>query len=378
MSESRPRTLATGHGDLALPAFLPDATRAGVRAVDAEDLRQVAVQGVVVNGFHLLRAPGSRLIKEAGGVHRFMGWDRPIVSDSGGFQVYSLIRQNPSAGVIRPNEVIFREPETGERVSLTPEKVIQIQFQLGTDVMMCLDDCTSAEDDAATQQASVERTLRWARRCKAEFEKLAGSQSVQGSRRRPAAGTRPLLFAVVQGGADHALRQRCAAELAGLGFDGFGFGGWPIDPTGALLTDLLATVAESLPAGTPLHALGIGRPDHVVNAASLGYTIFDCSLPTRDARHHRLYAYLPGALHGPIAPGTPFYDTVYILDQRHANDFGPVDPTCDAPCCMRYSRAYLRHLFKVQDISAERLATLHNLRFYTRLLAHLRSDLART
>jgi queuine tRNA-ribosyltransferase len=362
--DSRPQRLETRRGELALPAFLPDATRAGVRAVDAADLRAAGIEALVVNSFHLMRAPGARLIKQAGGVHRFMAWDGPVLSDSGGFQVYSLIRQNPSAGVIRPNEVLFREPGTGERWRLSPEKCMQIQFQLGADIAMCLDDCTSAGDDLAEQERSVERTIRWARACRAEFDRLCNGL-------RPG-DRRPLLFAVVQGGGSVKLRRRCAAELSAIGFDGYGYGGWPIDPEGNLLADLFALVAESLPAGVPLHALGVGRPDHVVRAAALGYTLFDCSLPTRDARHHRLYAFLPGRERGPFAPGEAFYETVYILDPRHAAAFWPVDPTCDAPCCARYTRAYLRHLFKTQDGTAERLATLHNLRFYTRLIEGLR------
>jgi queuine tRNA-ribosyltransferase len=298
-----------------------------------------------------------------------MDWDRPVLSDSGGFQVYSLIRQSPAAGVIRPNEVIFREPSTGERITLTPERVIQVQFQLGSDVMMCLDDCTSVDAPLEEQAASVDRTVRWAKRCRAEFEKLVGS----GRERTRGETRRPLLFAVVQGGGSADLRRRCAHELAALGFDGFGYGGWPIDAEGNLLADVLGLVADSLPPGLPLHALGVGRPDHVVRAAALGYTIFDCSLPTRDARHHRLYAFQPHRERGPFRPGEPFYETVHILDQRHANDFGPIDATCDAPCCTRYSRAYLRHLFKVEDITAERLASIHNLRFYVRLLEGLRA-----
>ncbi|HEX2183932.1 MAG TPA: tRNA guanosine(34) transglycosylase Tgt [Chloroflexota bacterium] len=356
----RAAPLATAHGTLPLPAFLPDATRAGVRSIDAADLRAIGVPGVVVNTFHLMRAPGTRLIKHAGGVHRFMAWDGPVLSDSGGFQVYSLIRQHPEAGVIRPNEVLFREPSTGEKWRLSPEKCIQQQFQLGSDLMMCLDDCTNAEDDLDEQARAVGRTVRWAQRCKAEFEKLAAA--------RPGETPRPSLFAVVQGGASEALRRECAASLAAIGFDGFGFGGWPIAKDGSLLVDLLGIVADAAPRDVPLHALGVGRPDHVVRAAALGYTMFDCSLPTRDARHHRLYTFLPGMAQGPFHPGEPFYDTLYIHDQRHAADFGPVDPSCDCPLCTRYSRAYLRHLFRVEDGTAERLATLHNLRFYVRLL----------
>ena len=361
MATETPTRLETRRGTLRLPVFLPDATRAVVRTLDSTDLSRIGIEALVVNSFHLLRAPGARLVKAAGGVHRFMGWDGPVLSDSGGFQVFSLIRQNPAAGTIRANEVIFREPSSGEKVVLTPEKCIQLQFQLGSDIVMCLDDCTSSEEDQAEQEQAVERTVRWAKRCRAEFDKLAHDLR----------GAKPLLFAVVQGGASETLRRQCASDLAVIGFDGFGYGGWPIGPDGALLAEPLRYVAESVPAGAPLHALGVGRPDHVVRAHALGYTIFDCALPTRDARHQRLYFFLPGA--DRPTPDVPFYDVLYALDQKHANDFGPIDPTCDAICCTRYSRAYLRHLFKVQDATAQRLASLHNLRFYARLIERLRS-----
>jgi queuine tRNA-ribosyltransferase len=337
--------LVTPRGTLAVPTFLPDATRAGVRGVSSEDLRGVGVEGVVVNGFHLLRRPGARVVQSAGGIHRFMDWDRPILSDSGGFQVWSLIRQDPNRGVIRDNEVIFREPATGERWNLTPERVIGLQLQLGSDVVVCLDDPTSAEDPPGEQERSVERTLRWARRSREEIDRLAAR------RRTPA----PRIFAVVQGGHLEELRRACATELAAIGFDGYGFGGWPLDADGALLADPLRWVSEALPADAPKHALGIGRPDHVVTAFALGYSIFDCALPTRDA------------------PGDDFYRAVRILDAEHRVNHAPVEDGCDCPLCARHTAAYLHHLFKVGDLSAERLATLHNLRFYTRLFGLLRA-----
>ena len=277
--------LVTRRATWPVPTFLPDATRAGVRAVSAADLAAIGIEGVVVNAFHLLRRPGARVVQAAGGVHRFMGWDGPILSDSGGFQVWSLIRQDPAHGVIRDNEVIFREPATGEKWNLTPERVISLQLQLGSDVLVCLDDCTDATDPEAEQERSVARTVKWARRSRAEFDRLTDGV--------PDAA-RPLLFAVVQGGASERLRRQCAAELAAIGFDGYGFGGWPLGEEGDLLAEPLRWVAETLPAAAPKHALGIGRADHVVNAAGLGYSIFDCALPTRDARHGRLYAFRPG------------------------------------------------------------------------------------
>ncbi|HUG15110.1 MAG TPA: tRNA guanosine(34) transglycosylase Tgt [Thermomicrobiales bacterium] len=357
--------LPTAHGPLTTPAFLPDATRAGVRAVTSEDLRSVGIEALVVNAFHLMRRPGVRVIQAAGGIHSFMDWDGPILSDSGGFQVYSLIRQNPDYGVIRANEVIFREPGTSERVTLTPERVVQIQYQLGSDIIVCLDDCTNADDPEDAQQASVERTIRWARRCREEYDRL------EAQRRDTVRPQRPLIFAVVQGGPYEYLRKRCAEALVEIGFDGFGFGGWPIAEDGSLLTDVLRYVVDALPPEAPKHALGVGSPEHVVTAWNLGYHTFDSSFPTRDARHHRLYIYRPGFPEGGLRPGESFYRTLYILDTDHHAEREPLDPTCDCPACSRYSRAYIHHLFKVGDVSAERLATLHNLRFYTRLIAAL-------
>jgi len=355
--------LVSRRGALPVPTFLPDATRAGVRGVSSEDLRSIRVEGVVVNAFHLLRRPGARVIQAAGGIHRFMDWDGPILSDSGGFQVWSLIRQDPNRGVIRDNEVIFREPSTGEKWNLTPERVIGLQFQLGSDITVCLDDCTDAEAPEAEQERSVERTVRWAKRCREEFDRQVAQRG----------GERPRIFAVVQGGGSAVLRRQCATELAAIGFDGYGFGGWPLDADGSLLIDPLRWVAESLPDAVPKHALGIGRPDHVVNAFSLGYSIFDCALPTRDARHGRLYAFRSGWTDRRPSPGDHFYRAVRIHDPQYRVDHQPVEEGCDCPSCSRHSAAYLHHLFKVGDLSAERLATLHNLRFYVRLFDLLRA-----
>jgi queuine tRNA-ribosyltransferase len=356
--------LATRHGTLPVPTFLPDATRAGVRGTSSEDLRAVGVSGVVVNAFHLLRRPGARVMQAAGGIHRFMDWDGPILSDSGGFQVWSLIRQDPDRGVIRDNEVIFREPETGEKWTLTPERVVGFQLQIGSDIIVCLDDCTDADAPEAEQERSVERTIRWAQRSREELDR-------QMAQRRDAAP--PRIFAVVQGGGIEALRRQCATALAGIGFDGYGFGGWPLATDGSLLAEPMRWVADSLPAEAPKHALGVGRPDHVVAAFALGYSIFDCALPTRDARHGRLYAFRDGWASRRPTTGDHFYRAVRIHDQPYRIDHGPIEEGCDCPVCSRHSAAYLHHLFKVGDLSAERLATLHNLRFYVRLFDLLRT-----
>jgi queuine tRNA-ribosyltransferase len=245
---------------------------------------------------------------------------------------------------------------------------VGLQFQLGSDIVVCLDDCTDSEAPLAEQERSVERTVKWARRCREEFDRRL---SVRGRRGADPVHP-PRIFAVVQGGGVEALRRQCATELAEIGFDGYGFGGWPLAADGSLLTDALRWVAEGLPEDAPKHALGIGRPDHVVSAFALGYSIFDCALPTRDARHGRLYAFRSGWGSRRPAPGDDFYRAVRIHDPDYRVLHAPVEEGCDCLLCSRYSAAYLHHLFKVGDTSAERLATLHNLRFYVRLFDLLR------
>ena len=362
--------LHTRHGDLTLPAFLPDATRGVVRGLDAADVASCGVPALMLNAFHLSVHPGTRLIQQVGGSHAFVGWDRPIATDSGGFQVFSLIRQNSSFGTITRNGAVFRLSPQDRKRNLTPEKAIQMQFQLGSDIMMCLDDCTNAADPRAEQEASVERTVLWAARCKAEFGRLLAE-------RRDAGSDRPLLFAVIQGGNDRDLRRRCAEALLEIGFDGYGLGGWPLDAEGELLTDVVEYTAGLVPGGIPLHALGVGKPENVVACAGFGYRIFDCAIPTRDARHQRLYVFSADSveqLDRTDLSRRDFYDCVYIGDVKHRADRRPLSAACNCPCCARYSRAYLHHLYSIRDNLAYRLGTLHNLRFYTQLMERLSTD----
>ena len=355
--------LETGHGRLQLPAFLPDGTRGVVRTLDARDLEACGMGGVMVNTLHLSSRPGTTLIGALGGIHRFMGWNRPVASDSGGFQVFSLVVESPGAGQVSRKGFSYRLGKGHKRQVLTPEKCIQKQFQVRADVMFCLDHCTHPEADRTAQQESVDHTVDWARRCKAAFET-----------RREQTGSRPLLFGVVQGGEDRDLRQRCAEELLAIGFDGYGYGGWPIDSDGGLV-DAVGWVRELIPDAFPLHGLGIGKPENLLAAFNLGYDTFDCTLPTRDARQKRLYVFTePPA--GVTASSTSFYRYLYIEDERFARDSEPVDETCDCLCCGRYSRGYLHHLFRVNDALALRLATMHNLRFYSRLVGQLKGQKA--
>jgi queuine tRNA-ribosyltransferase len=363
-----------------LPTFLPDATLGVVRAVDSVDLRNSGVKAVVMNTFHLMQHPGSSTVQALGGLHKMCAWPYPIITDSGGFQAYSLIRQNASYGKLTDDGIVFR-PEGAERkFQLTPEKCIQLQLSYGADVVMCLDDCTHVADPAETQQESVRRTIAWARRCKGEFDRLLtekrgkrGRQEDKGRGREGVSeqkeGRRALLFGVIQGGGSRELRRQCAEALLEMGFDGFGYGGWPLDSEGELVADMLAYTRELVPSHLPMHALGIGHPANLPRCVSMGYGIFDSALPTRDARRGRLYIFAgdgqPSALHN------EWFRFLYLQDAKHIKADEPLSPQCDCLTCQHYARGYLHHLFRNNDAAFLRLATIHNLRFMMQLMARL-------
>jgi queuine tRNA-ribosyltransferase len=306
------------------------------------------------------------LIKSLGGLHAFAGFPGTILTDSGGFQLFSLIRENPQYGEIRDAEIIFRPDRGKDKLIFTPEKCIGAQFQFGSDVMMALDVCTHPDDPPAVQQRGVALTVNWARRCRDAYD----------ARVKPGDEKRPLLFGIVQGGSDPDLRSACGEALEQIGFDGYGFGGWPLDTAGNLRYDILKAAADAMPDGKVKYAMGLGKPEEIVRLAALGYSLFDCVIPTREARHHRLYAFRDGCASADAVRGgdARFYQYLYILDDDYCRDARPADRDCDCPLCARYSRAYLHHLFKVNDPQAFRLATAHNLRFYARLMAFLRDE----
>jgi len=360
-----PTNISLPHGRLDFPVYLPDATYGLVRAVDSADLENTQVQAVVMNTFHLMQRPGSSTIQSLGGLHRMSGWPRPIVTDSGGFQAYSLIRQNPKFGQLTEKGLTF-QPEGAERkYQLTPEKSVQLQLAYDTDVVVCLDDCTHVDASEDEQRLSVDRTIAWARRCKREYLRLVEQKRLDEAQR-------PKIFGVVQGGGSHELRKRCADALLEIGFDGFGFGGWPLDSQNHLLTDIVGYTREIIPPELPMHALGIGHPENVLVCYDMGYGIFDCAMPTRDARHGRLYTFTRPASDAQAGLTGNWFKYIYINDERHIKDDGPVSPGCDCPCCSRYSLGYLHHIFKINDSLFLRLATLHNLRFMTQLTDRIR------
>jgi queuine tRNA-ribosyltransferase len=314
-------------------------------------------------------------VQALGGLHAMTGWAGPILTDSGGFQAWSLIRRNPRFGALTDDGIVFKPEGSDRKYQLTPEKCIQLQIAYGADVVMCLDDCTHVDDPDAEQRASVRRTVAWAARCKREFTRLL-------EQKRAADGPRPLLFAVIQGGGSPELRRECAGALLELGFDGFGYGGWPLDSAGQLLDEMLAFTRSLVPAEFPVHALGVGHPVSIVACAAMGYGLFDSALPTRDARRGRLYTNAgreeaPRRAHrrsrpAPRAGDERGFRFLYIADEKYVKDARPIEAECDCHTCRTVARGYLHHLNTANEAAFQRLATIHNLRFMARLMDGLR------
>lgn len=361
MENTVPKILKLKRGEVELPAFFPDATKAVARSIDSVDIENIGTPGLVMNTYHLMRKPGAATLKHLGGLNLFSGFNGPILTDSGGFQVFSLIRENASYGQIRNNKIIFHPSGSGAKMILTPEKCIQAQFNFASDIMMCLDYCTHPDDDDDINKKSVDITIKWAEKCRAEFDKLSADLK----------GEKPKLFAIIQGAGDYKQRERCADALKEIGFDGYGFGGWPMDNDNKLIEGILKYTADLMPDDLPKYAMGIGRPEEIVLLYKMGYNLFDCVIPTREARHKRLYVYDEEYFNG--QRDKAFYKYMYIGDEKYMRDTSPVSSMCGCHCCKNYSRAYLHHLFRIGDSLAYRLATIHNLTFYNKLMDYIRN-----
>lgn len=334
------KVLKTLHGDLSLPTFFPDGTVGVVRGVDSRDVDEAGIDGLVVSTLHLLV---NGIQKD---LHSFMNWQRPILTDSGGFQVFSFLRDNPKSGSITSRGFLFNWD--GKKISLTPEDSIKLQLNLGSDILICLDQCTDPEEPYEFQKKAVEITIEWAKRCKKEFEKKSDSN-------------RPLLFAVIQGGSYKDLREYCAKELIKIGFDGYCYGGWPVDKYNVFLDEILEFTANLMPDNLPKYALGVGKPEDIIKCVKFGYDIFDCVIPTREARHKRMYVFKGKGLG---------YKT-FSLNTKYSKDQRPLAKDCSCYTCKNFSKAYLYHLFKLKDTASYRLATIHNLTFYSELMKKL-------
>lgn len=359
--------LVTKHGEIILPSFFPDGTKGVVKGTDSKDLENAGVEGLVINTYHLLVSGLEEKIESIGGIHSLMGWEKPVITDSGGFQIMSLIHKQASSygnkdkslGKMTDEGVTFKLPGS-PKIKLTPEKSIQMQIKLDSDILICLDDCTKPDQKISEQIKSVERTITWALRCKSEFEKLTRLSK-----------KRPLLFAVIQGGNNRKLRKLCAEKLVEIGFDGYCFGGFPVDATGKFLKSIMAYVASLLPDSKIKYAMGIGTPQNIIDCVKMGYNLFDCVIPTREGRHQKLYIFEKVVTKKNVFDNK-LYSTINIGATRYNQSMDPVSKYCDCHACKNFSRAYLHHLFKIKDTLAFRLATIHNLRFYSMLMEALK------
>lgn len=352
--------IRTKNGEIKTPFFMPDATRGFVKMLSKDDLEKINLSPMVVNTYHLYLQPGMELIRKSGGIHKFMNWAGPLLSDSGGYQIFSLIHKNPKLGKITDEKAVFKSPLDGKRHDLTPEKSIQIQFDLGVDMMVVLDDVPPVTYSDKKMKVAIDRTIMWAKRCKVEYEKQVRERGISDDQR-------PLLFGVIQGGKNETLRKYCAEELVKLDFDGYGFGARHVDENGVFMQEMVVETAKMIPENKLRFALGVGTPEDIVKFVACGWDMFDCVIPTREGRHGRLFIRKSGDL-----VGKDFYTTMNINNQKFQDDFSPVDEKCDCELCRNHSRSYLRHLFVSKDALGMRLAAIHNLKFYLDLMDNLK------
>lgn len=349
--------IATLQGNFVpLPAFFPDATRATVRTLDMVDITNTKTPGLLVNTYHLTRDLAGVSIKD--GIREFMGWSGAVISDSGGFQIMSIAKRGN--GKVTDEGVIFH-PSRSKRVIFTPEESIEFQIKLKSDIVVVLDDFTPPDANYHSAKNTVDRTILWAVRCKKTFIKLTDNMI-----------NKPLLIAVVQGGKYQDLRAQCAQQLVNIGFDGYGYGGWPMSDNGTFDIESARTIQANTPPETLLYGLGVGKPEDIVACVALGFNIFDCVLPTRDARHGRLYVFNADTINAIDITKQDFYSCSVANKQSSLANSTRVSRACDCLLCTHYSSGYLAHLFKIKDASAHRLATIHNLRFYSLLMENLR------
>jgi len=332
---ARTGTLTTARGVVALPCFMPVGTRGAVRACSAEDLTALGAEVMLANTYHLMLRPGAELVAELGGIHGFSSFTGHVLTDSGGYQTFSLRPQIDDDGVT------FRSVYDGSSHRLTPERAVAVQELLGADIQMVLDVCAPVEASSAELSLAVERTASWARRAKAAH------------RRRDQA-----LFGIVQGGLDPALRQRSAEQTVAVDFDGYGIGGLSVGEPRSAMLDTLDHTVPLLPAAQARYLMGVGTPDDIIAAVLRGIDMFDCVIPTRAGRTARAYT-SRGVLN--------------LRNARFADDPAPLDPACACPACARHARAYLHHLFRSGEILGPMLLTWHNLHYYQALMRSLRA-----
>lgn len=343
---ARTGTVTTDHGAFQTPAFMPVGTQGTVKAVSQEHLAEIGAEIILSNSYHLYLRPGTEILRRAGGLHRFMSWEGPILTDSGGYQVFSLSELR----TIEEEGVRFRSHLDGSLHTFTPENVVDIQRCIGSDIMMVLDECTPYPCEPGYAERSNALTVRWAGRCRKRFQDSEGLY-----------GHGQSLFAIVQGSIYPEIRRQSAASLSEMGFEGYAIGGLAVGEPAGEMYEMISLCTEILPVEQPRYLMGVGTPENLLEAISRGVDMFDCVLPTRNGRNANLFT-----RHG----------TLNISNAEYRDDFSPVDEECACRTCRTYSRAYLRHLFQVKEILALHLATIHNLYFYQSLMKEARDAVA--
>ena len=346
-SEARCGVLTTAHGEIHTPVFMPVGTVGSVKAVHMRELKEdIRAEIILGNTYHLYLRPGTEILQAAGGLHRFNGWDRPILTDSGGFQVFSL---TGTGRKITEEGVTFRSHIDGSKHLFTPENVMDIQRKIGADIVMAFDECPPGTSDYNYARHSLGLTQRWLERCVARFDETA-----------PLYGYEQNLFPIVQGCTYRDLREKAAEHAVSLNRAGYAIGGLAVGEPAEVMYEMIDVVEPFAPADKPRYLMGVGTPSNIIEAVSRGVDFFDCVMPSRNGRHGKLFTW---------------EGTVNIMNEKYITDDRPISESCNCPVCRNHSRAYLRHLFKADEVLALRLAVLHNLWFYNELMAKIREAL---
>ncbi|MCX6740531.1 MAG: tRNA guanosine(34) transglycosylase Tgt [Candidatus Parcubacteria bacterium] len=356
-SNARLGILKTAWGVIHSPFFMPIATKAAIKNLSVEDMEQLGAEIILSNTYHLYLQPGEKLIKKAGGLHKFMNWPKPILTDSGGYQVFSLSKMRK----IKPDGVEFQSHLDGSKHFLTPEKSIQIQQDLGVDIMMALDICPPGDSKKEEVAEAVVTTYDWAQKCIKQWHRKKNSQ---------------LLFGIIQGGIYPDLRRVSIQQLTSLNFSGYALGGLAVGEDRKDMFKILEKIVPLMPDKKPRYLMGVGRPEEIVHAVRQGIDMFDCVIPTREARHGRLYQFCTQSQKGAIKLfGKLAYKTVIIKNTGFKKDFSAINSKSKIKLLRSQSKSYLHHLFKTDEGLGLRLATLNNLEFYLSLLTQIRRDI---
>lgn len=344
-TNARVGLLKTAHGDIKTPVFVPVGTQGTVKTLSPYELDEVGSQIILANTYHLYLRPGHEIIERTGGLHKFMSWEKPILTDSGGFQVYSL------AGLrkVDSNGVVFQSHHDGSYHEFTPERAVEIQRSLGSNIMMVLDECPPYPCTQSYAAESVERTRNWAKRCLIKFKELEPKFSYQQS-----------IFAIVQGSTFPELRRTSAETLVEMDFPGYAIGGLSIGEPKSILFEMAEICTSLLPREKPRYLMGMGKPEDLVEAVALGVDMFDCVIPTRNGRKGQVFTW-----NGPIN----------VKNATYKEDFRPIDENCQCYACRNFARAYIRHLLQADEILGLRLGSLHNLYFYHELVGNIRESI---